>query len=118
MNQIDESKIEQIIDLKLEKFGSILEQHKVAEKSTYASVANSAPSDFKTIMKMAKVEEITEEHDRRSRVNNIIIHGAEEVDSTDEDQTDQTLVTKFLETLDESDKKPSFFGRIGRKIVR
>lgn len=117
MNETDECKIEQIIDSKLEKFGLILEQHKVAEKSTYASVANSAPSDFKTIMKMAKVEEITEERDRRSRTNNIIIHGAEEVDSTDEAQnTDQTFVTKFLETLEESDKKPSFFGRIGRKI--
>ena len=35
-------------------------------------------------MKIAKVEEISEERDRRSRANNIIIHGAKEIASADE----------------------------------
>ena len=81
------------IDSRLEKFGSILEHHKVAVKSTYASVTNSTPSNFKTIKKMAKVEEISEEHDCRSRANNIIIHGAKEIESVNETQnTDQIIV--------------------------
>ena len=114
INQIDESKIEKIIDSKLEKF--FLEKHKDSERVTYAGVTNSTPSDFKTIMKMTKVEEISEERDRQSRANNIIIHGAQEIESTDQSQnTDQTFVNKFFETLEETDKKPSLVGRIGRK---
>ena len=116
INQIDESKIEKIKDLKLEKFSSILEKHKESEKVSYAGITNSTPSDFKTIMKITEVEEISEERDRQSRANNIIIHGAKEIESTDQSQnTDQTFVNKIFETLEETDEKPSFVGRIGRK---
>ena len=67
-------------------------------------------------MKITEVEEISEERDRQSRANNIIIHGAKEIESTDQSQnTDQTFVNKFFETLEETDEKPSFVGRIGRK---
>ena len=67
-------------------------------------------------MKITEVEEISEERDRQPRANNIIIHGAKEIESTDQSQnTDQTFVNKFFETLEETDEKPSFVERIGRK---
>ena len=77
IDRIDEKNIEKIIDSKLEKIEAILEKQ-VAEKKSYASVTNSQPSDFKSIMKMAKIEEISEERDRRSRASNIIVHGVKE----------------------------------------
>ena len=44
------------------------------------------------------------------------VNASEEIESTDQFQnTDQTFVNKFFETLEETDKKPSFVGRIGRK---
>ena len=71
--KIDESKIEKMIDSKLEKIEAIiLNQQKVADTKTYASATSTAPqNDFKTIMKMAKLEEIADERDRRSRENNM-----------------------------------------------
>ena len=70
-DKIDESKIEKMIDSKLEKIEAIiLNQQKVADTKNYASATNTAPqNDFKTIMKMAKLEEIADERDRRSREN-------------------------------------------------
>ena len=63
-----------MIDPKFKKIEAILfnQQKGVATKS-YESVTNSATqNDFKTIMKMEKLEEIAEERDHRSRENNII----------------------------------------------
>ena len=63
-------------------------------------------------MKMANLEEIADERDRRSRENNIILHGVKETENpTDEN----TFVDKFLTTLEETEKKPNFIGRIGNK---
>ena len=65
-----------------------------------------------TIMKMANLEEIADERDRRSRENNIILHGVKETENpTDEN----TFVDKFLTTLEETEKKPTFIERIGKK---
>ena len=116
-DKIDESKIEKMIDSKFEKIeATLFNQQKNVASQSYASVTNSAPqNDFKTIMKMAKLEEIAEERDRRSRENNIIIHGVKEPENeTDEEKT---FVDKFLTTLEEAEKKPTFIGRIGKKEV-
>ena len=80
-NTIDGGKIEQMIDKKMEKIEAILVQHqKATENKTYASVAqqNEQQNDFKTIMKLARIEEISDERDRRVRENNVILHGVKE----------------------------------------
>ena len=56
-------------------------------------------NDFKTIRKLAKLKEMAIERDRRSRENNIVIHGVKETENaTDE----KTFVDKFLTTLEET----------------
>lgn len=119
INQLEENKVEKIIDAKLEKFESILKENQNREESkSYASVTNTQPNDFKSIMKIAKIEEISEERDRRSRMNNIILHGVKEDTDENNDTTndkDKKFVDQFFFTLEESHKKPSFIGRIGKK---
>ena len=72
-------------------------------------------------MKIAKLEELSEERDRRSRESNIIIHGVKEnvenvaTDSPTEPTDDKVFVNKFLPALEETGKQPSFTGRIGKK---
>ena len=119
IDRIDEKNIEKIIDSKLEKIEAILEKQ-VAEKKSYASVTNSQPSDFKSIMKMAKIEEISEERDRRSRASNIIVHGVKEDREEEEESTsrnDKMFVSNLLGALEEKEKQPMFIGRIGKKVA-
>ena len=65
----------------MEKIEAILVQHqKVTENKIYVSVAqqNEQQNDFKTIMELARIEEISDERDRRVRENNVILHGVKE----------------------------------------
>lgn len=123
-NTIDEGKIEQMIDKKMEKIEAILVQHqKATENKTYASVAqqNEQQNDFKTIMKLARIEEISDERDRRVRENNVILHGVKEgEDESAEERSakDKIYVNKFFETLEETGRTPSFIGRIGKKTEK
>ena len=71
----------------MEKIEAILVQHqKVTENKIYASVAqqNEQQNDFKTIMKLARIEEISDERDRRVRENNVILHGVKEGEDHEE----------------------------------
>ena len=67
-------------------------------------------------MKLARIEEISDERDRRVRENNVILHGVkEDEDESAEERSakDKTYVNKFFETLEETGR--SFIGRIGKK---
>ena len=95
IDHIHENNIEKIIDSKLGKIEAILEKQ-VAEKKSYARVTNSQPSDFKSIMKMAKIEEVSEERDCRSRTSNIIVHGVKEEMEEEEESTSRKIKYLFL----------------------
>ena len=69
-------------------------------------------------MKLARIEEISDERDRRVRENNVILHGVKECeDESAEERSakDEIYVNKFFETLEETGGTPSFIGRIGKK---
>ena len=72
-----------LIDEKLISQSKSLIEDK-ATMQTYASAARSMNSaitkDLRAIMLETKHEEIAEELDRKSRVNNLIIHGKQETD--------------------------------------
>ena len=62
---------------------------------TYASAARSMniaiTKDLKAIMLETKYEEIAEELDQKSRVNNLIIHGKQEINATDDENFAKNL---------------------------
>lgn len=92
---------------------------KQQQSKSYADVIGN-PIDFKSIlqetqkevMKVAKVEDISEERDRRLRAANLIIHGVRE---TDEAETaDNEWLNIFKKDID-TNAEVKFVGRIGQK---
>ena len=56
-------------------------------------------------MKLARIEEISDERDRRVRENNVILHGVKEgEDESAEERSakDKIYVNEFFETLEET----------------
>ena len=82
------------------------------------------PIDFKSIlqetqkeiMKVAKIEDISEERDRRLRASNLIIHGIKETDSVDYEVADKEWFNTFLKDIDTT-TEVKFVGRIGQKTA-
>ena len=69
-------------------------------------------------MKLARIEEISDERDRRVRENNVILHGVKDGEDESAEEIsakDKIYVNKYFETLEETGGTPSFIGRIGKK---
>ena len=84
-------------------------------KQTYSNVAKSMKpgmtNDLRAMMIKATNDEIAEELDRQSRVNNIIIHGKKEDDGTD----DKAFAENLLKDLKVETSAIKEIERIGRK---
>ena len=84
-------------------------------KQTYSNVAKSMTpgmtNDSRAIMIEATNDEIAEELDRQSRVNNIIIHGKKEDDGTD----DKAFAENLLKDLKVGTTAIKEIERIGSK---
>ena len=71
------------------------------QERTFADVIKSntnQPNALKSIFKEARNEEKTEERDKRSRINNVIIHGVKETATEDEEEA-TTADTQFVSQL-------------------
>lgn len=111
---------ENIFVKRLEKIEAMIinqqQQFQTSQKKTYATATSTQANDFKQIIKLAKVEEISEERDRKSRACNIILHGINETNCDTEAQTtaDKATVENFLKAIEEKERSTLFVGRIGR----
>ena len=65
--------------------------------------------DLKTIMQETQHEEIAEKLDRKSRVNNLIIHGKQEINATD----DEAFAKNLFKDLQVENITIKQIGRIG-----
>ena len=69
-------------------------------------------------MKMAKIEEVSEERDCRSRTSNIIVHGVKEEREEEEESTsrkDKIFISNLFGALEEKENQLLFIGRIEKQ---
>ena len=122
-DQVDEKRLEKFEEKIDEKLNTILDQNK-----TYsASVKNSEPpgsdipfkvnTDFRTIMKQTRNEELAEESEKKLRASNFIIHGMDEPSSTEKNgakKEDEEFIRYFFGALLLRGIAFKFASRIGK----
>ena len=122
--QMKESKeiqqsIEECIKTEMKEIRKVMEE-RTSTKSYAAAVGAPAieaqSKEFQNFMKVAKIEDISEERDRKSRAQNIIVHGIEEnpLDSSDPNQLDKEWFSSFQKDIDVK-VEAKFIGRIGNR---
>ena len=121
LTKFDDKRIESYIDKKFNKLENCMKEYqsqsKINNQSYSDMLKKDTQGDFKTIIRVAKIEEKKEERDHAQRQSNIIIHGTIEDDSkSQEDQVnqDKELVTSLLKDT-AYNASPKYIGRIGNK---
>ena len=96
--------LEQKFERKVEEFGkdiktSIIEELKIFDKSYAEATKNKSPStqiELKDIIKSAKEEQMIEDHQKKIRVKNLIIHGCQEEEGI---ESDRDLIENIIKDL-------------------
>ena len=88
----------------------VLDYSKAIQKTGYQQTAT---ENFRDIARMAKLEELEEENQKRLRQNNIVIHGKKENETTTSG-SDKEFVNALLKELCVGAVKAKFMVRIGK----
>ena len=88
----------------------VLDYSKAIQKTGYQQTAT---ENFRDIARMAKLEELEEENQKRLRQNNIVIHGKKE-NETNTSGSDEEFVNALLKELCVGAVKAKFMVRIGK----
>ena len=88
----------------------VLDYSKAIQKTGYQQTAT---ENFRDIARMAKLEELEEENQKRLRQNNIVIHGKKENETTTSG-SDEEFVNALLKELCVGAVKAKFMVRIGK----
>ena len=119
LKKFDDKRFESYIDKKFNQLEDTLtNSFKDQQKNqTYSDILKKdTQNDFQTIIRVAKIEEKKEERDHDQRKKNIIVHGAHEESSTQEEQVnmDKTFVDNLLKDVAYK-VVPKYIGRVGNK---
>ena len=88
----------------------VLDYSKAIQKTGYQQTAT---ENFRDIARMAKLEELEEENQKRLRQNNIVIHGKKE-NETNTSGSDEEFVNALMKELCVGAVKAKFMVRIGK----
>ena len=89
----------------------VLDYSKAIQKTGYQQTAT---ENFRDIARMAKLEELEEENQKRLRQNNIVIHGKKENETNTSGSDDEEFVNALLKELCVGAVKAKFMVRIGK----
>ena len=106
LTKFDDKRIESYIDNKFNKLENCMKEYqsqfKINNQSYSDMLKKDTQGDFKTIIRVAKIEKKKEERDQVQRQSNIFIHWTTEDDSRsqeDQENQDKKLVTSLLNPI-------------------